>query len=89
MKKGYGVFGKAYEIMLRNDLHDPNSIDHKLMREMILLEPDSYPALYGGLPAAPDMKGHALYGFAQSFQGDADSASIRNILTHTSKIAAD
>ena len=89
MKKGYGVLGKAYEIMLRNDPHDPNSIDHKLMREMILLEPDSYPTLYGGHPAAPDMKGHALYGFAQSFQGDTDSASIRNILTCTSKIAAD
>lgn len=89
MKKGYGVFGRAYEIMLRNDPHDPNSIDHKLMREMILLEPDSCPALYGAHPAAPDMKGHALYGFAQSLQGDTDAASIRNVLACTSKIAAD
>ena len=89
MKKGYGVFGKAYEIMLRNDLHDLNSIDHKLIREMILLEPDSYPILYGVHPAAPDMRAHDLYDFAQSFRGSKDSVSIQNILVCTSKIAHD
>ena len=26
MKKGYSVFGKAYEIMNKNDLHDIDSI---------------------------------------------------------------
>ena len=31
MKQGYGVFGKAYEVMLRSDLHAPGSIDHQLM----------------------------------------------------------
>ena len=25
MKQGYGVFGAAYEVMLRNDPHDPRS----------------------------------------------------------------
>ena len=89
MKKGYGVFGKAYESMLRNDLHALNSIDHQLMRDMILLEADSYPILYGAPPAAPDMKAHALYGFAQSFRGDSDSVSIQSILIYTSKIASD
>ena len=32
MKKGYGIFGKAFEIMLRNDLHAPCSIDHKFLQ---------------------------------------------------------
>ena len=89
MKRGYGVFGKAYEIMLRNDLHDLNSVDHKLIREMILLEPDSYIILYGVHPAAPDMKAHDLYDFAQSFRGSRDFVSIQNILVYTSKIAND
>lgn len=89
MKKGYGVFGKAYETMLRNDLHDLNSIDHKLIREMILLEADSYPVLYGARPAAPDMKAHGLYNFAQSFRGGSDSVTIQSILDYTSKIASD
>lgn len=31
MKQGYGVFGAAYEVMLRNDPHDPRSIDHELL----------------------------------------------------------
>ena len=33
--KGYDVFGKEYGCMLRNDLHDINSIEHKLMQEMV------------------------------------------------------
>lgn len=89
MKKGYGVFGTAYEIMLRNDLHDLNSIDHKLIREMILLEPNSYQNLYSVQSVVPDMKEHELYDFAQSLRGSNDSVSIQNILTYTSKIAAD
>lgn len=89
MKKGYGVFGKAYEIMLKNDLHNPNSIDHKLMREMILLEDDSYHILYDVCPTVPDMKTHNLYTFAMSFKGSDDATSIQNILNYTSKIASD
>lgn len=65
MKQGYGVFGKAYEVMLRSDLHAPGSIDHKLMERMILLEEDSLPLLYGRVPTVnPAMKEHALYPFA-------------------------
>lgn len=41
MKHGYDIFGKAYGVMMRNDLHDINSIDHKFMREMILLDDES------------------------------------------------
>ena len=46
--KGYDVFGEAYGYMLRNDLHDINSIEHKLMQEQIKLDSVSEPFLYGG-----------------------------------------
>jgi hypothetical protein len=32
MKIGYGVFGKAFEYMFENDMHDQNSIDHTLLK---------------------------------------------------------
>ena len=47
MKKGYRVFGKAYQVMFRNDLHDKHSIDHYLLRNMILLDNESNNFLYG------------------------------------------
>lgn len=87
MKTGYDVFGKAYGVMLRNDLHDRRSIDHQLLRRMVLLEPDSYSLLYGGKPACPDMRGHELYDFAQTFRGCEESVFVRNVLAFTSKIA--
>ncbi len=46
MKSGYEVFGKACGVMLRNDLHAPESIDHDFMREMILLDEESKEVLY-------------------------------------------
>lgn len=46
LKIGYGVFGKAYEVMLRQDLHAAGSIDHRLMESMILLEEESAALLY-------------------------------------------
>ena len=87
MKKGYGVFGKAFEIMLRNDLHAPCSIDHKFMQEMILLDAESRDFLYAAPPRLPDMRAHELYAFAQQFRGDTDYASIANVLEYTSGIA--
>ena len=33
-KRGYSVFGKEYEQMLRHDLHAENSIDHQLLRRI-------------------------------------------------------
>lgn len=87
MRQGYGVFGKAYEVMLRNDVHDINSIDHKFLREMILLEQNSYSFLYDIRPLCPDMRAHELYGFAQTFRGRESSVSVRNILDYTSRIA--
>lgn len=35
-KIGYGVFGKAYEYMFRNDLHNKISVDHEILKNMIL-----------------------------------------------------
>jgi len=86
MKKGYGIFGKPYEIMLKNDLHDEASIDHELMRNMVLLDEESCQTLYAK-PARPDMKKHELYAFAQQFKADCDRQSIRNVLDYTSGIA--
>ena len=32
LKQGYDVFGKAYGVMNRNDLHATESIDHQLLQ---------------------------------------------------------
>ena len=80
MKKGYDIFGKAYGIMMRNDLHNPTSIDHKFMQEMILLEEESYSYLYDKKPEAIDMTNHELYTFAKQFKGTNDQQTIDNIL---------
>ena len=34
-KNGYGVFGKAYEYMFKNDLHHKGSVDHAILKNMI------------------------------------------------------
>ena len=62
MKKGYDVFGPAYGVMLRNDLHALESIDHKFMREMILLEEESYDFLYHAAPVRINMEAHLQSG---------------------------
>ena len=59
MKIGYDVFGKAYGIMFRNDLHDIHSIDHKFMKEMIYLEEESCNFLYNCKPVKIDMTNHS------------------------------
>lgn len=69
-KRGYSVFGKEYEQMLRHDLHAENSIDHQLLRRMVLLEEDTAARLYsqkGSLPAG--IQHHPLYDFAGHFAG--------------------
>ena len=86
MKQGYSIFGKPYEIMLKNDLHDLVSIDHALMRNMILLDEESSQVLYQK-PSCRNMEGHALYAFAQQFKAAQDRQSIRNVLDYTSGIA--
>jgi len=86
VKKGYGIFGKPYEIMLKNDLHDPVSIDHALMRDMVLLDEESFQALYQK-PVRRNLEKHELYAFARQFKAASDRQSIRNVLEYTSDIA--
>ena len=70
MKKGYSVFGKAYEIMNKNDLHDIDSIDHRFMQEMILLDESSYDYLYNKEVNYYDMTHHELFDFSKQFKGN-------------------
>jgi hypothetical protein len=87
MKKGYGVFGKAYEVMFQNDLHDKHSIDHYLLSNMILLDNESNNCLYQKPKSvSDDVRFHGLYSFSQQFKGSDDLESIRNVMTYLKKI---
>ena len=87
MKKGYGVFGKAYETMFQNDLHDTHSIDHQLLRNMILLDNESKTFLYQKPKSVSDgIRNHELYSFSQQFKGSNDLESIQNVKIFLNKI---
>ena len=45
-KMGYGVFGKVYGHMFKNDLHHKRSVDHEILKNMIFLDEDSKSFLY-------------------------------------------
>ena len=68
--------------MMRNDLHDINSIDHKFMREMILLDDESRAFLYDNKPKRIDMRNHELYSFAKQFKDVNDRQTIENVLSY-------
>ena len=87
MKTGYGVFGRAYEVMFKNDLHDPASIDHELMKNMVLLDDRSAAFLYSRV-VRHDRKEHELYQFAQQFNASTEKETIQNVLQYTHNIAA-
>ena len=87
MKKGLGVFGKEYAVMLKNDPHGPKSMDRQLMEGMILLDPDSAAMLYAQRPQTPDLRGHELYAFAQGFRQGTEQQTIEKILLYCSDIA--
>lgn len=88
MTKGYDVFGKAYGVMLRNDLHSIDSIDHKFLKEMTLVDKQSAPLFYQTNPKISyDTTKHELFEFAQSFKGDNTLDTIKNIIKFTSNIA--
>lgn len=88
MKIGYDVFGKAYGVMNRNDPHALESIDHKLMQEMILLDKESFEHLYSIQPRAMDMRRHELYPLAKQFRQGDDRQTIKSILRYCSDIAS-
>jgi hypothetical protein len=80
MIKGYGVFGKAYEVMFRNDLHDEDSIDHSILRNMILIDEDSKAFLYKKPQRiSEDIKFHELYECSKQFEGSNTLNTIKNI----------
>ncbi len=88
MKTGYGVFGKAYEKMLRNDLHSPRSVDCRLIETMVLLDEQSYPILYHSpSKISPKIKEHELYAWAQRFKKSEEQKTIKEILSFTSSMA--
>lgn len=88
MREGYNVFGKAYGVMLKNDLHCKNSIDHEFLKKMILLDNESYGFLYGFEPLKIKIiDRHELFGNAQKFRGKSGKKSIENILNFTKNIA--
>ena len=87
MKIGYGVFGKAYEVMYAHDLHNPASIDHELMKNMILLDDQSAAILYSRV-VRHNYGGHELYQFAQQFKASIEKETVQNVLRYTQKIAA-
>ena len=78
---GYGVFGKAYEYMFKNDLHHKRSVDHAILKNMILLDKDSKPFLYEAPNAvSQDISNHELYEIALKLKGDNHLESINRTI---------
>lgn len=86
LKKGCGIFGKAYEVMLENDLHSPASIDRALLREMVLIDDCSAPYLYSSVRRY-DMKKHELFEFSKQFAAKSERETIQNAANFTREIA--
>ncbi|HPE00163.1 MAG TPA: hypothetical protein PLB83_02925 [Bacillota bacterium] len=87
MKMGYGVFGKAYEYMFKNDLHHKRSVDHAILKNMILLDKDSKPFLYEApQPVSKDICNHALYEIAHKLKGDNHLESIDRTVEFVNEI---
>lgn len=91
MKFGFNIFGKAYDYMFRNDMHDENSVDYDFHRKMILLDSKSDDLLYNSSKYTISNKivNHDLYDFAQQFKGSSWMESMRNILAYTRIIVRD
>ena len=76
-KMGYGVFGKAYEYMFKNDLHHEGSVDHIILKNMILLDEESKSFLYKAPQSvSKNISNHALYEIAHKLKGDNHLESI-------------
>lgn len=87
IKTGYGVFGRAYEHMFKNDLHDKRSVDHMLLKNMIFLDENSKSSLYKSpQQVSKEVYKHELYHVAQSLKGENHIESIYNILDFVNRI---
>lgn len=90
MKIGYSIFGKEYEIMLRNDLHDIDSIDHYFLKTMILLDEESASYLYCNKPIISNsIIKHELYEFSKQFRRNNELDTIKQALAFTTTIVND
>lgn len=88
MKSGYDVFGKEFGVMMRNDLHALDSIDHKFLEEMVLVDEETSHVFYGTIPAISyDVTKHELFEVAQQFKSYNELNTIKNVLKFTSDIA--
>ena len=88
MQTGFDIFGSAYGVMLRNDLHAPGSVDMLFLQRMCLLEEASVDVLYTAPPAiSPEIVNHELYPFAQQFVGENDRQTLQNLLSFTQMTA--
>lgn len=86
-KMGYGVFGKAYEDMFKNDLHHQRSVDHVILKNMILLDIDSKSFLYKSpQPVSKDICNLTLYEFALKLKGDNHLESINRTIEFVNEI---
>lgn len=86
-KMGYGVFGKAYEYMFKNDLHHKRSVDHAILKNMILLDKDSKSFLYKlPQPVSKDICNHELYEIALKLKGDNHLESIDRTIEFVNEI---
>lgn len=85
---GYDIFNKSYDIMLRNDLHNINSIDYQFLKEMILVDSRSINLLYAK-PSKVNHKitTHELFAFAQQYKAYTDKDTILEVLKYTFGIA--
>jgi len=87
MRIGYGVFGRAYEHMFRNDLHHKRSVDHMLLKNMIFLDENSKPCLYKAPQSVTkNIYKHALYDIAQKLKGENRLESIHSAIEFINEI---
>jgi len=88
MRKGFDIFGKAYGVMFRNDLHHKDSVDYQIYKKMILINSDSEDYLYHQDISKVNIEvtHHELFSFAKKFRGESDIQTIKNVLGFTSNI---
>jgi RimJ/RimL family protein N-acetyltransferase len=85
---GFDVFGEAYGVMYRNDLHHKKSIDYQLMKNMIRIDKKSINILYHIEPQPIDVliKKHELYAFSTKFKKENDEKTLKEVIAFTTKI---
>lgn len=88
IKIGFDVFGKAYGVMYKNDLHHIKSVDFQLTKNMILIDEKSKYYLYNQSSPSIEVgvKNHELFDFSKQFKGTDDITTLKNVLNFTTNI---